>query len=269
MSENNLFQSGTKFVGGGVLSVCRECVQPFLCYTKNTAKTCPKCSDVKQLRPSIVETREELFSLDGIKITSLPGEWVKYKADYETDYPCYKIDLSGSRFGTSWNGRIVIYATHEFKVGNIVRLREMLATHKTKTVTSSHKNLEGDDYQLTKETPITSADGEETVLSRPYLVLERSERSTATSELISVEAYSKTTLKGFGRQFSANLGGSPIRHWEISGAARSGRFSTTFWLAIVDNDHPVIRFHTENDQTPSKIYPSCETVDEEKEEIEE
>ena len=134
MSMDNY--EGLNLRGGAVISVCRECKQPFADFSikrfGKPAHTCPTCSDVQQKRPSIVLERECLHEFLSVEIKSLPSQWQKV-SNAADDYAAFKIDIDGSRYGAQWNGRIVIYAAEDFAAGVIVVFARWLRGIKPKS----------------------------------------------------------------------------------------------------------------------------------------
>lgn len=233
--------------------VCQNCDEEFPVSPEHFArlgfrilpKRCPKCVDLSQRRPSVVVERRLLNVYDGIELVSLPpGEWQDVKA-WEKDVPAFKLVIKGSRYGASWSGRIDLFATSIPSPGNIVSIREMEAKHliKVRRENRARNDFESgtvQEYIKEIELPVTAddPDAEEVIRVRRYLVLEPFD-GPAICRLVWAEAYTKTTLKGFGRQYWAEIKGAPIVSWLVSGGVRSGRAHTTGALAIVDQDHPL------------------------------
>lgn len=227
--------------------VCNECGKEFDVNPghfaqmgfKNLPKRCPTCLDKKQLRPSIVQERKLLNVYDGVEIVSLPDSWQKVDS-FEKDLPSYQMIIKGSRFGASWSGRIDIFASHPFRSGDVVSIREMEAQHIIKVRHEYRSTMHYGTVAVTKELPVTTdnPEAEEVIRTRRYLVLEPHDKP-ATCHLVWTEARTKTTLKGLGRQYHARVSGAPIAKWEIWGGYRSGRAYTTGILAIVDKEHPL------------------------------
>ncbi|MFH1462311.1 MAG: hypothetical protein ABIG08_01240 [bacterium] len=253
--------------GGARLSKqpCEDCGKYFVYYPQDLPgggdpppKRCPRCQDVRQARPSVVEERRELATYGPVVVGNLPGEWEEYSTGTEGDYPRYKIDIRGRRFGASWDGRIVIYAPRSVVPGEVVTIREMEATHRFREETVEVAHVQKSPHEPPTHTeiqprPVTSIEGEEVLRKRCYLVLEPASDAEPKGKLVWATAYTKTTLKGFGRQFWAKVRGAPIVQWEISGGARSGRFHTTGILAIVDAEHPLV-VETTGDIKEEKVY---------------
>jgi|GEM_PF-3270928 hypothetical protein len=84
------------------------------------------------------------------------------------------------------------------------------------------------------------------------------EERNANRMLVFQPAYSKTTLKGLGRQFHASLDTENVISvlGSASGSARSGRFGTHYVLAVVSPDHPLIRKFSEDGHTEATFYPA-------------
>lgn len=246
-------QEGTQISGGGELRVCVRCSTPFVFYSgryKSAAKVCPTCQDRIQGRPSRILERKELNRWEGIEIQSLPGEWQVFDSEFQTDDACYKIDVKGERYGASWSGRIVIYGKEEFKTGDIINIREMEAIHKVKRVSHTTKNIYGDVNTHINDIPLQENHKQSMIDNvyvdddarsyRHYLVFERSD-SPKQCNLHWIKKYSKTTLKGYGRQYKYSIDATTaITCWSIRGGARSGRYYTVGVLAITNQDHPVL-----------------------------
>lgn len=141
-----------------------------------------------------------------VKIASLPPvEWQKMESPKGT---WYRMVVEGKRYGASWSGRIDLHARHAYAVGDVVRVREFRIRYEDKR-------------------------------ERYYLVLDDAQGSP-TCELVWATAETKTTLKGFGLQYWAEVGGSPLARWDVRGGYRSGRAYTVGVLAVVDACHPLI-----------------------------
>jgi hypothetical protein len=228
--------------------VCQQCGEEFPVNPghfaqmgfKNLPKRCPKCADIAQARPSVVVGRKCIAVYDGVEIVSLPpGDWQETEG-YKKDIPAFRLTVKGSRYGASWSGRIDLFATSIPSPGNIVSIREMEAKHLIKVRREQRGTLEHGKVTVEIELPVTAddPDAEEVIRVRRYLVLEPFD-GPATCRLVWAEADTKTTLKGFGRQYWAEIKGAPIASWLVSGGVRSGRAHTTGALAIVDQDHPL------------------------------
>ena len=228
---------------GARVAVCLCCGKKFLYYHEGTPqKRCPICTDKKQARPSIVQKRELLNFYDGIEIVSLPTKWVHVPPEGERDDSFFKIVVKGSQYGADWNGRIDIFASEPFENGDVVSIREMEVQHQIKMKKRERQTMKYGVVEVEDELPITSTenDVENIVRSRRYLRFERSEE-LPTAHLVYAIAYTKTTIKGFGRQFWASVNTDTcIGSWKISGGVRSGRAHTTGVIAIVSNEHPLI-----------------------------
>lgn len=227
---------------GSKLQICSQCSKQFPYYTPEPPKLCPRCSDIAQKRPTICIARNTLHKYYGIKIVSLPKKWVEKQTGEKNDYPSYYICMKGRRYGARWSGRIDIYASRPFEVGDIINIREMQVVHLTKKLfVTKHFFRGGGSYTIEKPVPYFDAPEEavEQKEKREYLVFEKS-REPEIARLVWAEAHTKTTLKGLGRQCWASVEGAPLVSWEISGCMRSGRKQTTGVLAIVDEEHPLI-----------------------------
>jgi len=242
--------------------VCQSCGEEFPVSPEHFArlgfrilpKRCPKCVDLSQRRPSVVVERRLLNVYDGVELVSLPpGEWQDVKA-WEKDVPAFKLTIKGSRYGASWSGRIDLFAPVLPQAGDIVSVREMEVKHLIKVRREQRGTLEHGKVTVEKELPITADDpeAEDVIRVRRYLTIEPFD-GEPTSKLVWAEARTKTTLKGFGRQYWARVEGAPIASWKVKGGYRSGRAYTVGVLAIVDSDHPLYVI-TEGDTEEEKIY---------------
>ncbi len=228
--------------------VCQSCDEEFpvnpghfaLLGFKNLPKRCPKCADIAQARPSVAIERKCIAVYDGVEIVSLPPAPWQETEGYKKDVPAFRLTIKGSRYGASWSGRIDLFATSIPSPGNIVSIREMETKHLIKVRREQRGTLEHGKVTVEIELPVTAddPDAEEVIRVRRYLVLEPFD-GPATCRLVWAEADTKTTLKGFGRQYWAEIKGAPIASWLVSGGVRSGRAHTTGALAIVDHDHPL------------------------------
>lgn len=224
-------------------------------------RKCPKCLDEFQIRPDVTLARTEIFSVT-CRISSLPGEW--QRVEHPDDHPSWRMVIKGGQFGASWSGRIDLWTTSQEppQVGDTVRLVEMEVKKRVAKKYWSRPTLEygvvagwrqislsdyvegNPDYRIEEEV-------------RRYIRLDPApDEDPQGRQLVWVTAYTKNTLKGFGRQFWASLEGSPIWHQEVVGGARSGRFHTTGWLAVVDPDNPVFHNFTESGHTEIKRIPA-------------
>lgn len=206
-------------------------------------KRCPKCIDIQQKRPDITLSRKELFS-SIVQIHSLPpGEWSRYQAA-GTDVPVWRMLVKGSLFGASWNGRIDLWATggEPPKPSDVVQLSWM---ESVKRIVKKEPEVDRD--QATSEV-------EEV---RRYVRLDPAPDAEPNGRvLVWASAHSKTTLKGFGRQYSESLEESSIWKLGISGGVRSGRERTSAVLAIVHEDSPIRIIHREGGSLEERYIPS-------------
>lgn len=198
-----------------------------------------------------------LHLYEGVKIENLPGEWVQVQPQHPGDSSHYKIVIKGNEYGASWSGRIDIFAPEPFKQGDVVNVREMCSKHLVRVVSKGGYRTfhDGTPYEKDEEVPITQdvqpvTNPEEpqkgdivkvrdVIRERRYLVLGRSDAAPAC-KLVWATARTKTTLKGFGRQYWASANTEAcITSWMVSGGVRSGRAHTTGVMAIVNEEHPL------------------------------
>ena len=242
--------------------VCKDCGTIFLWHEgkhyDNLPKRCPTCLDKVQKRPSVVQERTELHRFEGVEIVSLPSEWEKVETGVETDYPKWKICFKGRTFGASWRGRIDIFADETFYPGNIVEVHVMKTAHlvlqyskwaphipKSPFDEGTHLVVKNVDINTPRDELPQDATVKEVVETREYIVLEKGSESSG-KKLVWETAHTKTTLKGYGRQYHAYLDAASTYWYKgVKGGYRSGRASTEGVLAIVDEEHPLIRRFSE------------------------
>lgn len=180
------------------------------------------------------------------------------------DFPGWRMVVKGQRFGATWSGRIDLWtvAQEPPKVGDVVYLREMEVIKRVAKARWERATLEHGTVSGHRQVPLGTEGAEEYEEEREYIRLDPApDREPRERELVWVQAYTKTTIKGFGRQYHAHLEGSPLWHQEVSGGVRSGRAYTQAWLAVVDPDHPIVRVFRENEQEESmRIPPEPETA---------
>lgn len=221
---------------------------------QNIPQKCPSCSDMAQARPELVIERkcEKFFPV--VRIKSLPTEWTEFKPE-GNDFGCYKIDMKGSRFGAQWSGRIIIYGLKPFAPDDIVSLSVMSVKKQVREMTTSRATMKHGTVSITRRVPLSCDDGDVKEVQDIYLRLDPAqENGEETPSLVWATAYSKTTLKGLGRQFHASLDDSAAL-WSMSvhGGARKGRFGTTGILAIVSKKYPLVKKFTEGGQTTETL----------------
>lgn len=191
---------------------CRDCLQVFQgqfirgCFPVR----CPKCADIAQHRPEIVESRNLLYS-EVICLKSLPGEFKLFQSSSK-DFPVWKLSFKGKEWGVNWDGRIDIFCPDT--------LPPMLGkNYLLEVIEVSHYVLR---FQELKK--------------REYLRLTPAAQET-DKELIWLQVKSKTTLKGLGRQYQYDIVGNPLWEKRISGGYRNLRAYNTGVLAVVDAAH--------------------------------
>jgi len=218
---------------------------------------CPECADVRQHRPSAVKERTVVVEPIMCAIESLPGDWQQFVTGQHDDHPCVRMTVKGDRYGVAWNGRIDIYAHTTWQPGDVVWLTELEVVHRVKAVekrcsTSPFTQLAGGPVAkiVHEKVPLWyRREGEEVIETRRYVRLDnvRDEEIANLSDaehatmprLVWREAHSKTTIKGFGRQYANQLRGVPLWEKRVSGGCRTGRIHSEGSLALVDDDHPL------------------------------
>lgn len=240
---------------------------------------CPACNDRRQSAPVVRHGDECLREWGAVTIHSLPSGWVGCRLGELAGWRC---DFSGSKYGASWEGRIVLHAPAQcFPApparGQVVSVRDMVSSVEVVTVTTYRATMHHGAVPVVTYLPATTRDEDfpriaeehaycvtgygqspETrpavvkriVESRPHIVLGRPRGEDEGLRLLWLEAYSKTTLKGFGRQFHASLKLDGVAAvWSCSGGARSGRYGTEGALCIAAEGSPIGVEHRENGET--------------------
>lgn len=203
------------------MMTCRDCGEEFQSFLVRGfwMSRCPTCLDKAQHRPTVVVERVALSEPLLCVVESLPGGLQQARADGKRDVPFWKLVVKGSDFGARWNGRIDIFSRENIVSGDVVLLTEMKSVHRR------------------------DGDGGEVIERRKYVRLDKADASevdvAALPRLVWRVANTKTTLKGYGRQYCNKLDGSPLWERRVSGGVRSGRMYTVAALAVVDDDHPL------------------------------
>lgn len=218
---------------------CVECASLYEVYSDRASPVrCPSCADRAQRRPTQVVQRARLATWTA-EIHSLPGEWQRFQAN-KKDRPCWKIDLCGRSYGADWAGRIVIYAAHPFVPGDVVRVRLMRAEHRVRVVYRERHTLHHGSVVVSEKRHLHRDEGGEIETDAyEYLVFEPTD-AAPDARITFTKAFSKTTLKGFGRQYRSDtvFEADPLWSKTIYGGYRSGRAGTNATLAIIAYDDP-------------------------------
>lgn len=278
---------------------CGVCHGEFVAYEMEDGRmptACQKCNSLLKARhPGVVEGRKCLEVYRSVKVvTDLPA----WKIITTKTGDCFKTDIMGRQGGASWRGRIVIWARGfgetPPKTGDYVNVRLMESTIRPKRKTIGRKldKLSGpiskQAWDLARSQVVEGSDMDSLVAeakreveerfaeelgrleTHVYVVLEPATPDEELTEderkanlmLVFANAYSKTTLKGLGRQFHANLETENVVSvlGRAYGGARSGRFGTDYVLAVVSPDHPLIRRFSEGGQVTTTFYPPKEEL---------
>lgn len=240
----------------------------------NLPKKCPECNDVIQQRPDIVLERRELSTYT-VKIDKSFVDLFNKAEKFQplpTDIPTYRLVKKGSEYGASWSGRIDIYS-HVWPVTEDMtcEFSYMSCTRKVWIVTKTRRGPGNGGYvhDISETRRVhrgyVPVDGEgplsERTETNEYVVLTPTVGSASAAlqrdalpHLVWCTAHTKTTLKGFGRQFHAHIVGDPLWSWSVSGACRSRRYDTHGMLAVVDPIHP-LRVVVTGDGEETTYYP--------------
>jgi hypothetical protein len=215
-------------------------------------KRCPMCNDERQHRPAVVLERRELWGATvrlGETAACLFQHAEVWRAS-ERDIPGWRLTLRGKMFGADWSGRIDVYFQVDpksLRPGQVVSLSHMESrsrvwVQKWTKQTMEHGEVSG--YARCKPTDEGANEREEA--GQYVTILPAPEGVEPVGTLVWAQAYSKVTLKGFGRQYAARLEGTPLWQMSVKGAARSGRFNTDARLAVVEEGNPLIHVHRED-----------------------
>lgn len=261
------------------MRVCGNCGENFAVYEQideNTPqKNCPKCASLRRARRTgVVQTRKCLEEYRGVQIiTDLPT-WndVRSRAGHSL-----KSVTKGSQGGASWSGRIDIWARGFDKAptnGDFVNIRLMESSVEPKPEMVEARlekyagvisRQAGDDPAKIEEVTARFKKELSQIEKRRYIVLEPAtpnedldeEERNAHLMLVFESAYSKVTLKGFGRQFRSSINTENVISvlGSAAGGARSGRFGTEYILAVVSPDHPLVMKFFEKGEVTTTMYP--------------
>ena len=224
---------------------CARCGSPFILNTLHMGalgihqipKKCPACCDRAQKRPEEkrVIQRTLLEDWEGVEI-HIPARFFREFTAQNGDRPCRRAILKGSiGEGAAWNGRIDIYDFRPDGLG-LGTVRLMHVEHQAGDEREEKHGTMGKKVSVRQKYSPTYE----------YLAIDPDAGSFFTSAaLVLASVGYKTTLKGRGRQYYANLDTSlALWAYEMHSSARSGRFGTHIAIAIVDDDHPVYASQT-------------------------
>lgn len=278
------------------ISMCQECGQEFVVdrnWRMHQAR-CPKCADERQAKyhkvDSVVLDRNRTFATT-CKIHSLPGEWLWCEPIHARAHGYWKMEVRGSRWGEEWEGICTIFAQgfhgqEPPKQGDMVYFRAMEARKMKKAIHFSHPShplSDAPDYvQHTAVLPVwfepemiskwveegnlsPQAEGKVVVEyehTHRYVVLSPTNRDHCGHTLVWAQATSKSTIKGLGAQYAAEIDLNAT-HWhqEIGGGLRNRRKWTRGILAIVP-DRAQITITTSGHTGSGKGWSEVATVPE-------
>lgn len=255
---------------GAAPAVCEDCHNGFLWYPRHyralgiqgPPKRCPKCLDENQGRPQIALERRELWAAN-VKIGESAASLLRHAVPFQTqegDRPSWRLVVKGQMFGAEWSGRINVYLHLEpnaIAADQIVSFSHMEVKAKVWMKHWERPTMEYgvvDGYRRCLPGDEGAEEREET--TQYVSILPTASREPVVGTLVWAQAYTKTTLKGFGRQYWAHLEGSPLWQLGVTGGARSGRFHTDARLAVVEEGNPLIHVHRENGREDRKAIAS-------------
>lgn len=145
--------------------------------------------------------------------------------------------------GVSWIGRLDIYSHIENPIDQFCNIRLMEVTRNRK-ITKMEKDENGNEKEI-----LDLIEGEK----QKYLVLEPSEEESEL-KLYWIRADYKTTLKGLGRQYHAQIDlTTAVWAKEFYSSCRSGRYGSKMALVIVSPDHPAYYKQTGDIQNETRL----------------
>lgn len=226
--------------------ICSDCDKEFAAVMHKGVWTrrCPTCADIAQRRPSVCRSRTTIYGPTTCVIESLPGEWEKFTTGQHRDEYVWKISVKGREFGAQWNGRVDIYARQPFVIGKVVDLVEIEAVHsvlatRTEQATSGFTQAKGGPAVVTHREVVAPRehlhqqveDASAELETHRYIRLQQPAPAVAHGReamakddlprLVWRVAHSKTTIKGFGRQYGAHLDGDPLCRGHGAGGRRA------------------------------------------------
>lgn len=196
-----------------VNKICVDCAKEFESFFVfgTFPSRCETCRDLRKKKDLLTKERQVLQTFEGVRLeTDIP--WVECEKPRK-GFQSWKYIRKGDYFGVSWVGRIDLFTEAPFQKGDCVNIKEMLVT----------------------KIPRESQSGESGEEIRRYFQLKKSAIETPALELYLVDTRYKTTLKGFGRQYSYKLevSSEPLLHKRAAGSVRSGRRGGTTHLLVV------------------------------------
>lgn len=215
---------------------------------------CPKCCDELQERPDIVLERRTLQEFTCIVDESMACvlSTMEKHQPLDTDTPSYRFTRRGRDYGTIASGRIDLYGLEKIpSIGDVITFAHQ-ECHRRVWYIERARWIAGMTLDA-RQVTITRRVGKDHVLKEgergPFERLETNEyyvmlptnqeASPVLPRLCWLSCYSKTTLKGFGAQYSYKIVGKPLFSVSIDGGVRSGRAYTHSMLAIVDPADPL------------------------------
>jgi hypothetical protein len=259
-------------------AICKRCDKEFefdaeyfkaLGY-QNEPKKCQACRDRENGRPSITLSTKELFG-EVVNLGFSPN-WVEFDQrnqapQWKNDRPSRRWTVKGSQFGASWSGRIELWAVafgdRTPQKGDIVRFFIMESNkecgfHRTERATMKHGTI-----PIRRRCHIADARAGINAGDESYYIAEESnvymrllpcEPCETAYKLVYETAHTKTTLKGYGRQYHSKFDVEQcVWSKTIQGGVRSGRAYTVGCLAIVSDAQPLIKVFKEGGEAEETI----------------
>lgn len=241
---------------------CSECHQQFKVSAahfaalgfKGLPRACPACNDRQQERPEITLHRETLWN-GVVRVGQSFGGVSRHMEPWEArpgDTPVYRALLKGSFYGADWSGRIDVYShvpPDALVPGAIVLLAHNRVRKEVWSLATERPTMEHGVVEIRRRVAPGTEGAEKRIEEDSYVTIvplaADVEPPPPVGTLVFVRARTKTTIKGFGRQYWAHIEGMPVWSVEVSGGYRSGRASTRAMLAVQADDAPIAVVHSE------------------------
>lgn len=229
------------------IRVCIECFTPFHAEPHpkfdNLPLRCPKCRPQSDPLRRFIR-REKVNEWTVINQVDWPRLMLRIDKPRRRngDLP-YLYDKKGREHGASWSGRIVVWAKEPPRAGQLITIREMKSTWQMKakyekrfSIGASMRSGYPVEYMDRSLVPLDSDEGQFEEEEHRYFVLEPAAADAKPAgQLVLVTRHSKTTLKGYGRQYHEKIvwPKGVQRLASAGGAYRSGRADGSTVLAII------------------------------------
>lgn len=246
------------------IKTCVKCCKTFETRIESQ-KFCQQCIDDKKCKQDFQKTTERKCLATYIVKNFLPKKCFQiHETGNRKSAPALRAIFKGKDGGeVSWQGRMDVFVSTEFYKNkldseeSLWNLYPTIARMRIMEVTKQSGNKIK--YEDTgKERSFSQ--------TRTYIVLEPLDETQFSEEdldgeLIYVQARSKYTLKGLGRQYSSFFRSDDcVWSYSMSCSCRSGRVSVESILAVVNKENPLVKVSRE-DGNETLIYFPAEAED--------